>query len=267
MPLQPSWRSALSSALHAPVTDGAVADPDEARQRQEGEEQAAAQQQEEVVEVEMEEEEEEEKEEPHAADITTAQIHWAVVHARDDLVVDLFRRAGGAGADPDTRDRSSGWGAVHWAARHGRPALVSVLLGPSCGLQIELKGTIAANAATHSCAHRFLICFASTESGGRWWLGADVEQRTPLHVAAMHGQAEAAAALLHCGAQEAAQDRGGATPLHWAAAQGHAAVVRLVLAAARRCGARGGAAPEAERRDGEGCAAAAATTTLSVYDR
>ncbi|CAN0074277.1 unnamed protein product, partial [Hapterophycus canaliculatus] len=45
---------------------------------------------------------------------------------------------------------------------------------------------------------------------------------TPLHVACMHGDAEAVSALLRRGASVGAANDRGSTPLHWAASRGHA---------------------------------------------
>jgi ankyrin repeat protein len=54
---------------------------------------------------------------------------------------------------------------------------------------------------------------------------------TPLHVAALHGQAEAAKILAAAGASIEALDNQRETPLHLAAMRGHAAVIKLLVEA------------------------------------
>jgi ankyrin repeat protein len=56
----------------------------------------------------------------------------------------------------------------------------------------------------------------------------DSREWTPLMAAAFHGNAPAARLLIVRGADLAARDRGGYTPLHWAALRGHHDVVVLV---------------------------------------
>ena len=57
---------------------------------------------------------------------------------------------------------------------------------------------------------------------------ADVAGRTPLHAAAAGGHAGISARLLAAEAPPAAVDRGGRTPLHWAALNGHGSTVGVL---------------------------------------
>lgn len=57
----------------------------------------------------------------------------------------------------------------------------------------------------------------------------DSHERTPLHLAAVRGDAKSAAALLEAGADVAARAQFDMTPLHWAALAGHAEVADLLL--------------------------------------
>ena len=54
---------------------------------------------------------------------------------------------------------------------------------------------------------------------------------SPLHLAAASGHAEVVEALLAAGAGIEVKEKGGVTPLHCAAASGHVAVVEKLLAA------------------------------------
>jgi len=79
--------------------------------------------------------------------------------------------------------------------------------------------------------------------------GAGSEQDTPLHAAAAAGHAPVVALLLEAGAHPERPGRGGETPLALAVEAGHAAVARALLAA--------GADPEAGGRQGPPLARAA----------
>ena len=58
--------------------------------------------------------------------------------------------------------------------------------------------------------------------------------RTPLHVAAFHGNKEIVTSLLACRADPHARDSNQATPLHWAAAGGRLEVIDALLRAGAR---------------------------------
>ena len=137
------------------------------------------------------------------AELNVASIHWAIDNAHDELVVQLCE----GGASLNACD-ANGWTALHWAAKSGRVQLVGYLV--EHGAFLEAK---------------------------------NLEGRTPLHIAAMHGHEQAIYVLLHFGADETATDGNSAsgeptgwTALHWAAASGHAALVRPLLVAAGKAG-------------------------------
>jgi ankyrin repeat protein len=56
------------------------------------------------------------------------------------------------------------------------------------------------------------------------------DEETPLHIAAKSGSAQFAAALISFGAEVGSQDRTGATPLHYAIANLHFPVAKVLLA-------------------------------------
>ena len=57
----------------------------------------------------------------------------------------------------------------------------------------------------------------------------DSREWTPLMVASFHGNEAVAKLLIESGANPAASDRGGYTPLHWAALKGYAQVVSMLV--------------------------------------
>lgn len=149
----------------------------------------------------------------------------------------------GAGASPGAAD-SEGWTPLHYACAGRHPSVVRALLRGGASARV-----VAVHGVTP--LHEACGCPSSGDGGsggGEARPGArevvdllldgsaDVNARTaysgftPLHVAAMDGDAEAARALLDCGAQvDLRARRGGETPLILAARAGSVHVVRALL--------------------------------------
>ena len=131
-----------------------------------------------------------------------------------------------AGADVDCRTT---WGAtpLQWAARQGGEDVVQLLLergaDPRAAGDDGATAFFAAMDSGHLPAARLLLD-----------AGADVDvrspdvHRTPLHLAALRGQAEAAALLLDNGAEVDAVDEYGMTPVQCAARYGNPEVVEIL---------------------------------------
>lgn len=170
-----------------------------------------------------------------------APLHMAAAAGATDAVSLLL----GAGAAPGAAD-SEGWTPLHYACAGRHPAVVGALLrGGADPRAVAVHGVTPLHEACGSPSSGG--CGGGGEEGrggpgAREVVnlllsgGADVNARTsysgftPLHVAAMDGDAEAARALMDCEArvdQRAA--RGGETPLILASRTGSVAVVRALL--------------------------------------
>ncbi len=109
-----------------------------------------------------------------------------------------------------------------------------------------LLATAVATAATN-CADWNTLAFAEAADRARWHAclaaGADPAARdeygsTPLHKAAYEGHTPVAEALLDAGAKPDAQNKFGATPLHRALVMGRTSVVEPLLDAGAKADAR-----------------------------
>jgi ankyrin repeat protein len=129
----------------------------------------------------------------------TTALHWAVRYDEATLVERLIK----AGAKPDVANRY-GVTPIALACESGSAAVVEQLL--KAGVNPEATGPLG-ETALHTCAHS--------------------------------GNADVAKALLARGAKVDAGDSWrGQTPLMWAAAQGHAAMVRVLVEAGADVNAR-----------------------------
>ncbi|GLE01202.1 hypothetical protein PINS_up010032 [Pythium insidiosum] len=99
-----------------------------------------------------------------------------------------------------------------------------------CGADVALTPLHAAAASERDAPRRVRALLGrGTHVDSLGERVAGVQRRTPLHWAAVVGNAVTAAQLLAHGADPNARDRYGRTPLHWAARNDHAAVVRQLI--------------------------------------
>lgn len=115
---------------------------------------------------------------------------------------------------------------LHKAAWGGNAEVIKLLIAKGADFNAEdYDSRVPLHYASNKAAVDALIA-AGAEVNRRWvpW------SRTPLLDAAMHGFAEAAAALIAHGGDVMATNCSHFTPLHWAAWGGHTEVVKLLLA-------------------------------------
>ena len=114
--------------------------------------------------------------------------------------------------------------ALHRAATQGWAEESRLLI--AAGADVEQAGKDAASPFYRAafCGHAE-VCSLLLQSGARPHLW------TPLHSAALLGDAAQVRQLLAAGAAADAEDADACTPLHYAAGQGHAEIVRALLAA------------------------------------
>jgi ankyrin repeat protein len=124
----------------------------------------------------------------------------------------------------------SGWTPLHVAVRACDVGKVRQLLSAGCNVEDEDRiGRTALHIAAHTNGTSVIV-EALLDRGANVNASALLRKSvTPLHVAALCGNADVAALLLRRGAKANATDKNGFTPLHNAASEGHAQLVDLLL--------------------------------------
>ena len=154
-------------------------------------------------------------------------LHWALMAGREDCT----RILRDSGADLNATD-FGGWTPLHyWASGDGDRKVAQLLLEWGADVNIRAKGLNgwtslqwAAYAGQPEVAADLLAYGADVNA-------RDDHLRTPLHLAAAQGHAGVAGVLLKHGADAALRTKyGGNTPLHLAAEQGAEDVVQVLLA-------------------------------------
>ncbi|KAF5612931.1 ankyrin 3 [Fusarium subglutinans] len=79
------------------------------------------------------------------------------------------------------------------------------------------------------CGHAHFLSVAIRKAGNDVLDVQDLQERTPLHLAALHGHSTASKQLLKSGAKTNGQAVGGDTALHFAVLQGHQSVMKYLL--------------------------------------
>ncbi|KAM7388513.1 hypothetical protein PAMP_024683 [Pampus punctatissimus] len=150
-------------------------------------------------------------------------LHLAAQCNRSDLVGLLLRA--GAQVNAVAQD---GLTPLHLASREGHTETVIQLLQGKAdpGVKDRLGRTAlhwAASSQRESCVVDLLLSAKANPNI------TDNEKRNALHLAAMEGKVDAVTSLLSHKAKGQAKDMAGSTPLHCAAAGGHASVVSALL--------------------------------------
>ncbi|MEO6445078.1 MAG: ankyrin repeat domain-containing protein [Gemmatimonadaceae bacterium] len=138
------------------------------------------------------------------------------------------RRLLASGADVNAA-QGDGMTALHWSARHGDAAVVTLLLRARANVRAATR--IGAYTALHVASEvgSAPVVTALLKAGADA-RAVTTNGVTALHLAAMSGSADAVSALLAAGAEINARESGwGQTPLMLAAARGRADAVTLLL--------------------------------------
>ena len=184
-------------------------------------------------------------------------LHRAAFRGHLPILALLIER----GADPLDDFNECRWLPLHVAAREGREACVQLLLKSPRNVPVPRGVPSSQNSTTasqdvstvaqHSCDTSSTAAAGSTACSTQHhhhhhhhhhqqqqhedsWLrtainAADLQDRTPLHLAAAEGHVEIVELLIAAGADVAKRNKGGETPLLTAAFSGAAGVVHVLL--------------------------------------
>jgi ankyrin repeat protein len=117
------------------------------------------------------------------------------------------------------------------AAKEGRAEVLAALIAAKSEVNAKINDRVPLHEAAlngHTEAAKILINAGSVVDS------KDLFQRTPLHEASMEGHTEIVQLLLAANADVNARDgidEGACTPLHWAASRGHVTVVNILIEA------------------------------------
>ncbi|XP_052771461.1 ankyrin repeat domain-containing protein 55-like isoform X2 [Mya arenaria] len=156
-----------------------------------------------------------------------AALHWAAFHDRPDHVRQLLHYGATI-----SRGDIDGKTALHWAAQNGSRECCLHLLhepGGGCDLtsQADGRGKLPVHLATAAGHHVILQDLA--EVAPHLCEAGDNEERTPLHWAAATGHASCVKVLLGIGVSPEPQDMDGVTPLEYASNAGHTECKTLII--------------------------------------
>ncbi|GAA5904585.1 hypothetical protein JCM6882_004914 [Rhodosporidiobolus microsporus] len=211
-------------------------------------------------------------------------LHWAAINGHLLFCKELLL----AGAETDVRGGELEGTALHWAARNGHLPIVHLLLNPpppahpSDPTLRDSQSFTPLHLAVHSSS-AFLLAYLlfttlppSSRSAGEPNPvdTPDAEGHTSLSWAAYQGDAISVELLLHplAGADPNAEDAAGLRPLHWAVTKGNSECIRRLVEAGAELNARsavvGGAEPGAAGSGGKTAREMAVELkSLAAYNR
>ncbi|QCD84219.1 probable protein S-acyltransferase 23 [Vigna unguiculata] len=150
-------------------------------------------------------------------------IQWASLNNFHDIAHYLIQH----GADVNAKDNMQQT-ALHWAAVRGSIAAADVLMENGARIEAaDLNGYRAVHVAAQYGQTAFLNHIVA-----KYHADFDVpdnDGRSPLHWAAYQGFADTIRLLLFRDACQGRQDKDGCTPLHWAALRGHSEACAVLV--------------------------------------
>ncbi|CAO1631791.1 unnamed protein product [Parajaminaea phylloscopi] len=164
-------------------------------------------------------------------------LHWAAINAQVPLCRVLIER----GAAVDARGGELVATPLQWAARNGNLFVMHLLLQNGADPTIcDSQGFNTLHLTTHSSAVMPLLLVLSQPAFGtsQQLDHPDTEGHTPLMWAAYQGDAISVSLLLSYGSNIHASDVAGLTPLHWAVVKGNRLCIRKLLEAGSDCSAK-----------------------------
>ncbi|GAA6037584.1 hypothetical protein JCM8097_006126 [Rhodosporidiobolus ruineniae] len=184
-------------------------------------------------------------------------LHWAAINGHLLFAKDLLRR----GADVDARGGELEGTPLHWAARGGHLPLVHLLLSHSADPTLrDAQSFNALHLAVHSSS-AFLVAYLLFTLQPLAVDTQDSEGHTSLAWAAYQGDAISVELLLLADADPNRPDNAELRPLHWAVTKGNSECIRLLVAAGAELNAREAAGGKTARE------MAVELKSLPAYDR
>ncbi|PWN28927.1 hypothetical protein BDZ90DRAFT_230930 [Jaminaea rosea] len=164
-------------------------------------------------------------------------LHWAAINAQ----VPVCRALLDKGAVVDAKGGELVATPLQWAARNGHLFVMHALLQAGADPTVcDSQGFNTLHLTTHSSAVMPLLLVLShpSFSTSRQLDHPDTQGHTPLMWAAYQGDAISLSLLLSYGSNIHARDESGLTPLHWAVVKGNRLCIRKLLEAGADCAAK-----------------------------
>ncbi|PWN21085.1 hypothetical protein BCV69DRAFT_298870 [Microstroma glucosiphilum] len=166
-------------------------------------------------------------------------LHWAAINAHTSICALLLER----GAEVDARGGDLNATPLQWAARNGHLAVMHLLLQRGADPTLcDSQGFNTLHLTVHSSAVMPLLLVLSQPAfctgSQRQLNSSDAQGHTPLMWAAYQGDAISLSLLLAYGSDIHAADEAGLSPLHWAVVKGNRLCIRKLLEAGADCEAK-----------------------------
>lgn len=164
-------------------------------------------------------------------------LHWAAINAQVPVCRALLDR----GAKVDAKGGELVATPLQWAARNGHLFVMHCLLQNGADPTVcDSQGFNTLHLTTHSSAVMPLLLVLSHPafSTSQQLDHPDTQGHTPLMWAAYQGDAISLSLLLSYGSNIHARDESGLTPLHWAVVKGNRLCIRKLLEAGADCAAK-----------------------------